>query len=182
MTYDENYYGARPAGTPYGGPSSPGYWTEPPGPGYPAPGSGAPSVPDSVGNSFGYPGYPPAAVAPSLQAPGPPRRYPPYGGYPPYGPVYPTSPKRPGTLTAAAVLAFVQAGLVLMGGLMTLSGASTMSAFSTVGWSPGHDVRDELAIVGIAAIVAGGLLIVGGVRVLGGSAKGWAAFRSSSGR
>lgn len=170
MTYDENYYGGRPAGTPYVGPSSPGYWTEPPEPGYPAPGSGAPSVPGPVGNSFGYQGYPPAAVAPSLQAAGYPRAYLPYGGYSPYGPTYPVGPRRPGTLTAAAVLAFVQSGFVLIGGLMTLSGASTMSAFSSAGWSPGHDFRDELAIVGIATIVAGGLLIVGGVRVLGGSA------------
>ena len=139
----------------HGEPFDPNPAGPPPGYGYPPPGYAQPGYPQ--------PGYAPPGYGP----PG----YPPYGypaapGYPPYG--YPPVPgdARPGAATTSAVLAFVLSGLLILGGLLLFLGGAIAGDIED-SFDSGTHIGLELALDGVANLVAGGLLIAGGVSVLG---------------
>lgn len=135
-----------------------------------APGQGEPFDPNpaQAGPPPGYPpgyGYPPPGYAPPGYAP---PGYAPYGypGYPPYG--YPPVPgdARPGPATTAAVLAFVLSGLLILGGLLLFLGGAIAGDVEN-SFDSGTHIGLELALDGVANLVAGSLLIAGGVSLLG---------------
>lgn len=126
-------------------------------PGYPQPGYPQPGYPAQPGypHPYGYPAYP-------------------YGqqpGYPAYGPPQQLGPRRPGLVIAASVLAYVNAGMIILAGALLLFGAAIVDDFESSAGT-GTDYGTEVALLGVANLIAAGLLIAGAVIFTGGKSTG----------
>lgn len=128
-----------------------------------------PATANPYGNQYG-----PAPQQPYGQQPyGPPQSY---GPTPPaynaYGYPAPQVDARPGTVLGASVLAYVLAGLLILSGALLLFGASTVDSLGDAFNSDTSSVTAELALDGLADLLAGGLLIAGGVSLSGRHLRG----------